>query len=90
MLPLLANTATIIFKAPDDASCVITVISDSTTCTRLSKDKRSLTDNANQGFILSAYRPLMVRMSAGEKLYGISTGTPNISVIMPHDDFKVI
>ncbi len=80
MITLSANTTTKIVTK-ENRERILNIISDSTTVTRLSMNKRILDEVAGTGFgITSSNGALYILLPAGQEIYAISTGTPDISV----------
>lgn len=79
MITLVANTITSVLGAINKPRYV-QVTSDSTTITRIGATEAVL-DSSTGGIGLTAYFPVNIYVPPMQKLYVVSTGTPNISVI---------
>ncbi|MDD5614884.1 MAG: hypothetical protein PHH85_01630 [Candidatus Methanoperedens sp.] len=78
MKALAANTATLIISKVN-VDRIVTITSDQTTACRLSLSKVDLQTDQTFGFSFSSVSPLNIFLPAGQELFAISTGTPNIS-----------
>ena len=82
MIPLVASAITKIFTCSKNhygAPVRVTVVSDSTTITQVSKMQ-----DCSASYGVTAYSPMTFRVDPGETLFALSTGTPNLTVII-HD-----
>ena len=85
MNTLVANTATLLISSAPVDRCVVVFI-DGTTVVRLSLAKADF-DTATEGFGCLGYANIYI--PAGQKLYVISTGTPNVSWAEVHNGTNI-
>ncbi len=79
MITLVAATITKIVQELDRTR-IILIYSDSTTITRLARE-RDVLEQSTGGVGLTAYESILIKLNAGMEIFAISAGTPNISVV---------
>lgn len=88
MISLSANTVTLVYAAKRDV--VVTIISDSSTVSRIAKKISTLSESSTAGYGLTCNTPLQVRLRAYEEIYAVSTGTPNVTAFDESDDIRAV
>lgn len=79
MITLVAATITKVVQE-EPRNRIIQIYSDSTTITRLARE-RDVLEQITGGVGLTAYESILIRLPAGQEVFAINAGTPNISVV---------
>jgi len=79
MITLVAATITLIVQE-QSLNRYIRIYSDSTTITRIAREHDVL-EQTTGGIGLTVYESILIRLSAGQEIFGISAGTPSISAV---------